>query len=145
LIDEVGHLIHIDYGFILGPSPGRNLGFEMAPFKLSKEMVELMGGVSSEIYHKYCNLAVQCFLAAREVMLPILSTVVAYADSDLPCFQYKESVLKNLKNRFVPQMTDIDAANQMKNLIEYARQHWTTAAYDGVQKLQNNIFSEEWR
>ncbi len=138
-------MIHIDYGFILGISPGKNLGFEVAPFKLSKEMVELMGGICSEIYHKYCNLTVQCFLAAREIMLSILSTVVAYADSDLPCFQYKENVLRNLKSRFVPELTDVDAAFHMKKLIDRARENWTTGAYDGVQKLQNNIFSEEWR
>jgi hypothetical protein len=34
LLDLNGHVIHIDYGFILGISPG-NIGFESAPFKLT--------------------------------------------------------------------------------------------------------------
>lgn len=40
LLDNEGHIIHIDYGFILSSSP-RNLGFESSPFKLTPEFVEV--------------------------------------------------------------------------------------------------------
>lgn len=40
LLDGEGHLIHIDYGFILSSSP-KNLGFESSPFKLTYEFVEV--------------------------------------------------------------------------------------------------------
>ena len=40
LLDNQGHLIHIDYGFILSCSP-KNLGFENSPFKLTPEFVEV--------------------------------------------------------------------------------------------------------
>lgn len=41
LIDNLGHIIHIDFSFIISSSPG-NMGFEKAPFKLTKDYIDLM-------------------------------------------------------------------------------------------------------
>ncbi len=145
MLDKSGHIIHIDFGFILGISPGHNLGFEVSPFKLSQEMIEVMGGRDSEIYRRFTVLTIQAFLATRLVMEPILSIVSAYADADLPCFQYKSYVLQRLRQRFMPQLSDVAAGQMMLQLIDKARRDWTGVAYDGVQKLQNNIYSAEWK
>lgn len=40
LIDEEGHIIHIDFGFMLSNSPG-GVNFESAPFKLTRELLEV--------------------------------------------------------------------------------------------------------
>lgn len=40
LIDKEGHIIHIDYGFMLTSSPG-GMGFETAPFKLTDEFIKV--------------------------------------------------------------------------------------------------------
>jgi phosphatidylinositol 4-kinase len=50
MFDNFGHVIHIDFGFMLGNSPGGNFGFEKAPFKLTEEMVEVIGGVEGELF-----------------------------------------------------------------------------------------------
>jgi len=47
-----GKLIHIDFGYFLSNSP-RSLNFESAPFKLTQEFVDVLGGLSSDLYHYY--------------------------------------------------------------------------------------------
>jgi phosphatidylinositol 4-kinase A len=43
MIDDAGHIIHIDFGFCFDIVPG-GVRFERAPFKLTSEMVAVMGG-----------------------------------------------------------------------------------------------------
>jgi hypothetical protein len=40
LLDDDGHLIHIDFSFMLSYSPG-GINFESAPFKLTRELLEV--------------------------------------------------------------------------------------------------------
>jgi len=47
LIDESGHLIHIDFGFIFDWSPGKDMRFESAAFKLTQEFIDILGGSPS--------------------------------------------------------------------------------------------------
>lgn len=60
LIDNEGHIIHIDFGFMLSNSPG-SVGFEAAPFKLTHEYVEVLGGVGSPDYEDFKRLCKQAF------------------------------------------------------------------------------------
>ncbi|CEG83780.1 Putative Atypical/PI4K protein kinase [Rhizopus microsporus] len=61
LIDDQGHIVHIDFGFILSNSPG-SVGFEMAPFKLPQEYLDLLGNKFGE----YKSLMKAAFLAVVE-------------------------------------------------------------------------------
>lgn len=66
MINNRGALIHIDFGFILGISPGGNMGFESAAFKLSYEMTELLdpGGTrASPNFRRFQELCVRGYLA----------------------------------------------------------------------------------
>lgn len=74
LLDSEGHLIHIDFGFILSLSP-RNLGFETSPFKLTLELVEVMGGLGSDMFEYFKILILQGLVAARKHHDKILSLV----------------------------------------------------------------------
>jgi phosphatidylinositol 4-kinase len=44
MIDIEGHVIHIDFGFLLSNAPGKGVALEQAPFKLTQEMVDVLGG-----------------------------------------------------------------------------------------------------
>jgi hypothetical protein len=65
LLDVEGHIIHIDYGFLLGIAPGL-WQFETAPFKLTGEYIELIGGFDSECYRYYEALLIKGFLQLRK-------------------------------------------------------------------------------
>lgn len=74
LLHSDGHLIHIDFGFILSTSP-RNLGFETSPFKLTPEFVEVMGGNQSKLFEEFKSLILQGLIAARKHMEKIVNLV----------------------------------------------------------------------
>ena len=65
MIDMKGRIIHIDFGFIFGISPG-NVGFETAPFKMTKEYVNLLDGINSEVYNYFILLLTKGFLELRK-------------------------------------------------------------------------------
>lgn len=53
-------IIHIDFGFMLSNSPG-SVGFESAPFKLTQEYVDVLGGALSPEFEKFRALFKQAF------------------------------------------------------------------------------------
>lgn len=61
LLSESGHLIHVDFGYILGRDPK----VFPPPMKLNKEMVEGMGGTSSVEYQRFREHCYNAFLALR--------------------------------------------------------------------------------
>ena len=141
LLDDDGHLIHIDFGFILGISPGGNLGFENAGFKMSHEMCQLidpLGNKKSKEYVYFKKLCIRGYLAARNVAQEIFDLVSLMQDSGLPCFDYKKP-LAALKLRLGANLNTNEAAARFEGVVEDAYMKWTTGFYDVVQYLQQGI------
>lgn len=141
LIDSAGRLVHIDFGFILEISPGGNMRFESAHFKLSHEMTQLIdpsGAMKSETWHLFVSLCVKGYLAARRYMDGIINTVLMMLDSGLPCFSRGDPI-GNLRKRFHPEMSEREAANYMIRACSDAYNKWTTAGYDLIQYMQQGI------
>ena len=93
LLDRDGHLIHIDFGFILSNTPG-NIGFEAAPFKLPPEYVEVLGGINGAAFREFKALFRLGFEAARKHCDRIISTSNICQLVDSPT----ESPLKSLQS-----------------------------------------------
>lgn len=60
-----GHLFHIDFGYILGRDPKPM----PPPMKLTKEMVDAMGGPGSEQYKTFTDLCFSAFFHLRRLVI----------------------------------------------------------------------------
>lgn len=139
LLDREGHIIHIDFGFILSCSP-RNLGFESSPFKLTLEFAEVMGGVDSDMYNYFKILMLQGFLAARKNMDKCLQLVeIMQTGSQLPCFNRGASTVRAMRERFNMSLTEEQLGTFIDELVETSMHSLTTKLYDGFQYLTNGI------
>ena len=72
---------------MLTNSPGGNINFESAPFKLTNEMIELLDGVEGELFNYYKMLMVQGFLAIRKECDSVINLVEMMTSADYPCLK----------------------------------------------------------
>jgi phosphatidylinositol 4-kinase B len=143
MIDAEGHIIHIDFGFLLSNSPGGNtMEFERSPFKLTREMAQVMGGPKSGAWKLFRKLSIQGYVeACRHANKIMLLVDIAYPGNErMPCFlQGRDYVLSNLRERFGVDLSRKERAARMARLIDTAHGNWTTKAYDQFQRLSLGI------
>ncbi|XP_028985401.1 phosphatidylinositol 4-kinase beta isoform X2 [Betta splendens] len=168
LLDADGHIIHIDFGFILSSSP-KNLGFETSAFKLTSEFVDVMGGPDGDMFNYYKMLMLQGLIAARKHMDRVLQIVEIMQQgnrhsharthtlthtlshtprlhlpfclcpgSQLPCF-HGSSTMRALKERFHMSLTEEQLQLLIDQLVDGSMRSLTTKLYDGFQYLTNGI------
>ncbi|KAG2078300.1 kinase-like protein [Suillus decipiens] len=140
LLDREGHLIHIDFGFMLSNSPG-NIGFEAAPFKLPSEYVEVLGGVDGESFLEFKRLFREGFEAARKHCDRIITLVeLMQKDSKLPCFAaFGEHTAAQLRDRFQPALTHSLVGEYIDRLIDTSLGSNWTRLYDSYQYYSQSI------
>ncbi|KAK1757573.1 hypothetical protein QBC47DRAFT_411683 [Echria macrotheca] len=137
MIDDAGHILHIDFGFCFDIAPG-GIKFERAPFKLTSEMLAVMGGSPDHQSFKWFEeLSVKAFLASRQYAEKLSQIVLLMMDSGLPCF--KPESVKHFKERFVLEKSEREAADFMKDLIKKSHASYSTGFYDQYQLLTNGI------
>ncbi|XP_065324991.1 phosphatidylinositol 3-kinase catalytic subunit type 3-like isoform X2 [Gordionus sp. m RMFG-2023] len=93
LITKTGKLFHIDFGYILGRDPKPM----PPPMKLSKEMVEAMGGTTSKHYQNFKKLCYTAFLHLRRHANLIMNLFSLMLDANIPdiCLERERTVKKD--------------------------------------------------
>lgn len=135
LVDRDGHLIHIDFGFMLSNSPGGNMGFEAAPFKLPLEYVEIMGGLDSPGWVYFKKLFKEGFECARKHSDSLITIVeLMQKDSKLDCFaMFGENTVAHFRERFALGLTTQAVDAYLERLIVSSTASNYTRLYDTFQ------------
>ncbi|SPO31551.1 related to phosphatidylinositol-4-kinase [Ustilago trichophora] len=137
MIDGDGHLVHIDFGFLFDIGPG-GMRFEPYSFKLSHEMIDVMGGPNSQGFRMFEELVVKAFLAARPFCAEIVDTCKLMLGTDLPSFKGMPTI-DRLRDRFKPELTEREAAQHAQWLVKDAYGNRRAVLYDKLQEVTNDI------
>lgn len=141
LIDSEGHIVHIDFGFMFSNSPG-NMGFEAAPFKLTHEYIELLGGLDSPAFAAFKDAMKDAFQALRREAERIVTLVELMGrESKMPCYGGGLiSVVSALRARFVLEKSKEEARELVEDLIAKSAGSYYTRLYDTFQYRTQGIY-----
>lgn len=137
MIDGQGHITHIDFGFLFDIGPG-GIKFEPNSFKLTGEMIVLMGGQNSAGFRAFQELVIKGFLISRPFFKEIVTCVKLMSDTQLPSFKGESTITKFI-DRFKPNLSDREAAVFMQSVIANAKQNGLSLLYDEFQWVTNEI------
>lgn len=148
LIDSEGHLIHIDFGYMLGQSPG-GISFESAPFKLVPEWIEVMGGLESDLFSYYQALLVKGFSALIKfkdklvLLVEMMMFPKGAGKQPISCLAGGPSVVAALVSRFDGLgKTEEDIARNVAMMTASSYNSTATRLYDKFQFHSNGIAFE---
>lgn len=110
----------------------QGIKFEPNSFKLTHEMITLMGGKTSQGYRQFCELTVKAFLSCRAYVEDVFATCSLMIGTDLPSFKGEETMTR-LRERFRPNLTEREAAKYMIGVINNACENNMSIVYDQFQ------------
>ncbi|XP_039299622.1 phosphatidylinositol 3-kinase catalytic subunit type 3 isoform X1 [Nilaparvata lugens] len=132
LLTNDGKLFHIDFGYILGRDP-RPLP---PPMKLSKEMVEAMGGVSSEHYHQFRKLCYTIFLHLRRHANLILNLFSLMANANVPDIALEpDKAVRKVQDKLRLDLGDEEACTYLQNLLDESVTALMAAVVEQLHKI----------
>lgn len=144
MLDDDGHYFHVDFGFVLGHSTGKQIGglVECSAFKMTAEYVELLDGLDSPVFEKFCAQCVANLREARKHGETICTLVeVVGTNSVFPCFQVVpvSKVMPRLRERLYLGRSDADFETEAMKMVKGAAMHWGSRKYDYFQNMQRGI------
>ena len=116
MLTKRGQLFHIDFGFVFGKDPKPM----PPPFRLSKGMVDAMGGIESEGFVKFGKNCCQAFNWLRKSANVILNLISLMGDSGIPVIEQMglDAVLEVVETRLRLNLTDEEAETFFLSLME---------------------------
>uniref|UniRef100_A0A1B6DM67 Phosphatidylinositol 3-kinase catalytic subunit type 3 n=1 Tax=Clastoptera arizonana TaxID=38151 RepID=A0A1B6DM67_9HEMI len=137
LLTTNGKLFHIDFGYILGRDP-KPLP---PPMKLSKEMVEAMGGVTSEHFNEFRKLCYTTFLHLRRHANLILNLFALMVDASVPDIALEpDKAVKKVQDKLRLDLNDEEAVHYLQHLLELSVTAVMAALVEQLHK-----FAQYWR
>lgn len=138
LLTRTGKLFHIDFGYILGRDPKP---MPPPPMKLTREMVEAMGGTSSELYREFLNLSHIAFLHLRRHSNLILNLFSLMVDANVPDIALEpDKTVKKVQDKFRLDLSDEEAVHYIQNLIEISVSDVMAVLVEQIHKI-----AQYWR
>jgi hypothetical protein len=154
LIDDQGHILHVDFGFMLCGSPGGKTmqkmgGFEhSAGFKLTKEFVDVLGATDEAHFRLFQTAVLDGIFAVRahvdELLALLQLSMLGSENSQMNCFCHPrgnpEAVLEDVCGRLgrAPGPGEVDKTEgEFREIMERkvldSVDHWRSRFYDKFQ------------
>ncbi|CAM9430624.1 unnamed protein product, partial [Hapterophycus canaliculatus] len=130
MLDTRGHIVHIDFGYILGSAPGW-WNHESAPFKFTQDYMEIMGGPGSDKWERFRELFLTGFKAVQRHMREIEALIWPMFPSSDHRMATQQQIL--FRKRFMDFQTD----DEIMRLVDDSVRSWTTGQYDDFQQKTN--------
>jgi phosphatidylinositol 4-kinase B len=125
------------------PAPGGSFSLEMStPFKLTEEMLDVMGGLRSPLFSEFVTLFCCGFLALQSHCDTFLTLVeITSRDSTFKCFEGRDpnEMVSKFRERFCPDLDKEDTISYALDLIKQATTSYGTRQYDLYQYLSQGI------
>ena len=128
LIDRRGRLVHIDFGFMLGGHPGAVM-WETAPFKMSADYVELLGGTQSPAFAEFAELLTEAIFSLKRRASGIIALL------SIGMGRAQGSAVRDVAARLSVVRTRSDVMRLLTTSMESRRDR----QYDYYQLLTNGI------
>jgi len=167
MLDDEGHIIHVDFGFMLSGTPGGKAmqkmgGWEPSKgFKLTKEFLDVLGGhdsVPCKIFREQVLLGMLAVREEADELMALLQLgMLGEENVQMGCFEhprgYPEAVIEDVCERLgLPppvgspasllgsnEMTKEEYSDYVQCMLDYSTDNWRSRWYDKYQHMWNGI------
>ena len=120
MITQDGKLFHIDFGFIFGKEPNDFKKKLSSVFRLSKPMIEPLGGFKGQHYKDFETKFIEAFLYLRNKRVYIFNLIYLMINAGMEDLKHDNHsvILKSLYERFMPDLSNSEVETKLKSLLK---------------------------